>query len=49
VSDEKPARPATANPAPPNILARETDRAERPGFRSPPNSKSKAQKKKKDR
>ncbi len=30
---------------PPNILTRPTDHAARPGFRSPPNQKSKAQKK----
>lgn len=49
MSEEKPARPVATSPAPPNVLARETDRAERPGFRNPANSKSKAQKKKKDR
>jgi hypothetical protein len=32
---------------PPNILTRPTDHATRPGFRSPPNQKSKAQKKSK--
>jgi hypothetical protein len=31
---------------PPNILTRPTDHAARPGFRSAPNQKSKAQKKK---
>ena len=46
MSDEKPARPAAPSSAPPNVLAHETDRATRPGFRSPPNAKSKAQKKK---
>lgn len=33
--------------APPSILSRPSDPAARPGFRSPPNQKSKAQKKKK--
>jgi hypothetical protein len=47
---EKTDEPAPAAPAaqgrPPNILTRPTDHAARPGFRSPPNQKSKAQKKK---
>lgn len=42
---------ATENPAtpkaPPGVLTRGTDLASRPGFRSPANNKSKAQKKKK--
>lgn len=33
--------------APPSMLSRPTDAAARPGFRSPPNNKSKAQKKRK--
>lgn len=33
--------------APPSVLSRPTDAAARPGFRSPPNNKSKAQKKRK--
>lgn len=33
--------------APPGMLTRPTDYAARPGFRSPPNQKSKAQKAKK--
>lgn len=41
-TEKKPA-PAPAI-APPGILSRDTDRAARPGFRSPPNQKSKAQK-----
>jgi hypothetical protein len=44
-----PATPAKPRPpkAPPGLLQRETDIAVRPGFRSPANSRSKAQKKKK--
>lgn len=30
--------------APPSVLQRDSDRVARPGFRNPPNSKSKAQK-----
>lgn len=41
-TNKKPA-PAPAV-APPGILSRDSDRATRPGFRSPPNQKSKAQK-----
>jgi hypothetical protein len=40
---ENPATPK----APPGVLTRGTDLAARPGFRSPANTKSKAQKKKK--
>lgn len=40
------ATPSTPT-APPGILTRGSDLAARPGFRSPANSKSKAQKKKK--
>lgn len=40
--------PATRRPfAPPTPLQRPTDAAARPGFRSPANNRSKAQKKKK--
>lgn len=40
---EKPAAPPRGI-APTGILQKETDRAARPGFRSPANAKSKAQK-----
>ena len=40
---EKPAAPK-GGIAPTGILQKETDRAARPGFRSPANAKSKAQK-----
>jgi hypothetical protein len=43
--NKAPAAPASAGP--PNILTRPTDRVARPGFRNPPNQKSKAQKKQK--
>jgi hypothetical protein len=43
--EKKPVAPAVI--APPSILSRPTDGAARPGFRSPPNKGSKAQKKKK--
>ena len=46
-TDESTAQPAPAQGRPPNILTRPTDHAARPGFRSPPNQKSKAQQKKK--
>jgi hypothetical protein len=46
-TDEPEAQPAPAHGRPPNILTRPTDHAARPGFRSPPNQKSKAQQKKK--
>lgn len=36
-----------ASLAPPSVLSRPTDAAARPGFRSPPNAASKAQKKNK--
>ena len=45
--DEPGEQPAAAHGRPPNILTRPTDHAARPGFRSPPNQKSKAQQKKK--
>lgn len=50
-SDPKPETP-TSQPQPqhrglPNPLQKETDRVARPGFRNPPNTKSKAQKSKK--
>jgi hypothetical protein len=47
---EEPKPPTTAPrppTAPPSVLQKESDQAARPGFRSPPNKKSKAQKKKK--
>lgn len=49
---ETPESPETSAPArrpfaPPTPLQRPTDAAARPGFRSPPNNRSKAQKKKK--
>jgi len=40
MADPKPA----SSTAPPDVLQKESDRAQRPGFRSPPNTKSKAQK-----
>jgi hypothetical protein len=44
---EKKDAPATPGQGrPPNILTRPTDHAAKPGFRSPANQKSKAQKKK---
>lgn len=51
-TEEKPAPvpPPTAAPtAPPGALTRPTDHATRPGFRSAPNTKSKAQKAPKDK
>lgn len=50
MSEEKPAaatKPAPTPKGPPSILTKATDAAERPGFRSAANTKSKAQKKKK--
>ena len=45
VSDaDKPAPSPAPAIAPAGPLQRDTDRASRPGFRSPPNQKSKAQK-----
>ena len=52
---EAPSAPATeakkpapnAGVRPPNMLGTPTDRAARPGFRDPKNTKSKAQKKRK--
>jgi hypothetical protein len=45
---EAPEAPKPRSPkVPPGILQRESDRAVRPGFRSPANTRSKAQKKKK--
>ncbi len=50
-SEKKELFKPTENPstpkAPPGMLTRGTDLASRPGFRSPANTKSKAQKKKK--
>ena len=46
-TDEPAAQASTEHGRPPNILTRPTDHAARPGFRSPPNQKSKAQKKNK--
>jgi hypothetical protein len=47
MSDEKKSTPAEAVPVRPNsVLTKDTDKAARPGFRSPANAKSKAQKKK---
>lgn len=40
--ESTPKGPSTV--APTGILQKETDRAPRPGFRAPPNAKSKAQK-----
>lgn len=45
---ESESGPATSRP-PPSILTRPTDHAQRPGFRSPSNARSKAQKKKKNK
>ena len=39
-----PAAPSRASIAPPSVLSRPTDGAARPGFRSPRNKGSKAQK-----
>lgn len=52
MSDEKPTEstPPAATPTPkglPSILTKATDHAPKPGFRAPPNARSKAQKKKK--
>lgn len=44
---ETAAEKAAPRTAPPGMLTRPTDYAARPGFRSPPNTKSKAQKAKK--
>ena len=44
-TDEEAAQAPTEHGRPQNILTRPTDHAARPGFRSPPNQKSKAQKK----
>ena len=44
VSDEKPANPTPTFTPPPSPLQKETDRVARPGFRNPPNAKTKAQK-----
>lgn len=52
MSDEKttpdapatPAAPASTVKAPPSILSRPTDAVARPGFRNPPNARTKAQK-----
>lgn len=43
----QPTTPPATPTAPPGMLTRPTDLAARPGFRSPANAKSKAQKKKK--
>lgn len=43
-----PAAPQTRT-APPGVLTRPTDHAARPGFRSAPNTRSKAQKAAKDK
>ena len=45
--ESDPQSPPEGHGRPPNILTRPTDHAARPGFRSPPNQKSKAQKKQK--
>lgn len=45
-NDQEPAKDPRANSALPNKLSKESDRAVRPGFRNPPNQRSKAQKKK---
>ncbi len=44
---EKPADKAAPSTrvAPPSLLQHDSDRVARPGFRNPPNAKSKAQKK----
>ncbi|MFZ5482261.1 MAG: hypothetical protein ACOZNI_36205 [Myxococcota bacterium] len=47
MSDENKPEAPKKNIAPTGILTRDTDHAARPGFRSPPNQKSKAQKAKK--
>lgn len=44
MSDEKPANPTPTFTPPPSPLQKETDRVARPGFRNPPNAKTKAQK-----
>lgn len=44
--ESDPQSPTEGHGRPPNILTRPTDHAARPGFRSPANQKSKAQKKK---
>jgi len=44
-TDELAPQAPTEHGRPPNILTRPTDHAARPGFRSPANQKSKAQKK----
>ena len=46
-TDETAPQAPAVQGRPPNILTRPTDHAARPGFRSPPNQKSKAQQKKK--
>ena len=45
-AQQAPTEAPSEHGRPPNILTRPTDHAARPGFRSPPNQKSKAQKKK---
>lgn len=42
-TEEKPAGPVSVRPT--SVLTRPTDAPLRPGFRNPPNAKSKAQKK----